>query len=113
MTTANAAEPELVAMLQRIGGKPRPIPRTAAIYHDLQIGGDDAYELLEMVAKRFDISFSGLDWAKYFPNETEMGPITYWSLKLGFRDTKHRRITVGHLLDVIERGAWFEPDHSN
>src|ERR1022692_3357026 len=71
--------PELIAMVQRIVGHRNPIPRSAAIYQDLQFTGDDAYELFEMISARFGTSFQGFDWPAYFPNETEVGPLSYWA----------------------------------
>lgn len=116
MTDADTAEPELIAMVQRIVGHRNPIPRSAAIYQDLQFTGDDAYELFEMISARFGTSFQGFDWPAYFPNETEVGPLSYWAAyrttKFDLLDTARPTITIGHLLTVIERGAWFEPASS-
>jgi len=112
-TDTDTAEPELIVMVQRMAGTCKPILRSAAIYHDLRIAGDDAYELFEMVATRFGTSFEGFDWPKYFPNETQIGPLWRLAEKLGHNETKWRRLTVGHLLAVIQRGVWFEPEDPN
>jgi hypothetical protein len=109
VTDADAAEPELVAMVQRMKCNHKQVPRSAAIYHDLRIAGDDAWELFEMIADRFGTSFTGFDWPTYFPNETQMGPIWWLAERLGHHETKWHRLTIGHMLAVIERGAWFEP----
>jgi hypothetical protein len=103
-------------MVQRIVGHRQPIPRSAAIYQDLKSTGDDAYELFEMISARFGISFQGFDWPAYFPNDTELGPLSFWATyraaKFDPIDTTRPAITIGHLLTVIERGAWFEPASS-
>jgi hypothetical protein len=91
----------------------KPIPRSTAIYHDPRIAGDDAYELFEMIVKRFGTSFEGFQWPTYFPDETQIGPLWWLAEKLGHHETKWKRTTVGHLLAVIECGAWFEPEPSN
>jgi len=110
--TSDIAEPELIAMVQRITRSRKTISRSAAIYQDLGIAGDDAYELFGMISARFGTSFQGFDWPSYFPNETE-GLFFYWAAKMGLRDKKRRTLTVGHLLAVIERGTWFEATPSN
>ena len=108
MTVPNALASELLAMIQRVSGRKKPIPRSAALYQDLQIAGDDAYELFEMVAARFGTSFAGFDCQTYFPNESEALPL-YLASRLGFRDRKIPPLTVEHLLAVVERGTWFDP----
>jgi hypothetical protein len=109
---ADVVAPELIIILQRLLANRRPIKRSAAIYHDLHIAGDDAHELLSDVSKRFDVSFVEMDFDAYFPSETEV-MWHYWKVKLGFPDTKRRPLTVDHLLAVVERGVWFDPEPSN
>jgi hypothetical protein len=78
------------------------------LYHDLWLSGDDAFELLEDVQKKFGTSFRAMDFNIYFPYEGEN--YGAWLLsRLGFPPTKFRAVTVGHMLDVIARGAWFDP----
>jgi len=113
MTDVDAAEPELIVMLRRVLDSRQRILRSATVYHDLRISGDDAYELFEMITARFGTSFAGFNWATYFPNETQTGPIWRLAERLGHHETKWQRLTVGHLLAVIERGSWFEPESSN
>jgi hypothetical protein len=77
------------------------------ILQDLHIGGDDAGEFLDEVHETFGTRFDGLVFSDYFPNLDETGS-ERWLRKLGFRDDR-KVLTIGHLLDVIGRGAWFEP----
>ena len=107
MTDSDAIARELIPMVQRIMCSRDPVPLSTALYQDLGIGGDDAFELLEEIAARFGTSFKGLDWPVYFPNESE-AMWRHWAKKLGFRQN-FKRITVGHLVAVVERGEWFEP----
>lgn len=100
---------EVRAMVMRFLWRPPPIARSTAIYHDLWIGGDDAGELLEAVIDRFGTDFSGMRFDRYFPNEglgEDFGErIVRW---LGLK-SKWQRLTVGHLVDVIQKDAWFDP----
>jgi hypothetical protein len=43
----------------------------ACLFHDLGIAGDDAAELFNKIAEKFGTRFDGLDFAKFFPNESE------------------------------------------
>lgn len=79
----------------------------ARILQDLDIDGDDAEEFLTAVHKRFGTRFDGFNFSTYFSN-SEIGSVEGWLRRLGFQDPR-KPLTVGHLLDVIMRGAWFDP----
>lgn len=77
------------------------------IYHDLGIGGDDAWELLDDVREEFGVDFSNFNFSKYFPDESEALPEKIArAFKLG---PKRPPLTVDHLLKAIEVGRWEEP----
>ena len=105
-------ETKLNELIQHIAGGRRALAPSTAIYHDLFIGGDDAFELLETIARDFEVSFEEFCFTTYFPNETEMGPISYWMHKLGLFASTRPRLTIEHLLQVIYRKSWFEPERS-
>lgn len=109
MTNPSDHELELLAMIKRVADSRKPVSRHAAIFHDLQIHGDAAIELLDGLTRRWNVSFEGFDFPAYFPKETEYGALSFCAAKLGFRDKKRRQLSVAHLLEVIHRGAWFEP----
>jgi Protein of unknown function (DUF1493) len=113
MHASNVTEAELIALIRRVSGERRkPITRGTAIYHDLQIAGDDADDLLQEIAKCYSVSFKEVDLNLYFPNETAAG--WHWlRSKLGWRDNSRPPLTVEHLLAVIERGEWFPPSASH
>ena len=77
------------------------------VLQDLNIAGDDADEFLEAVHDAFGTRFDGFVFGDYFPNDDEIGG-ERWLRRLGFRDGR-KVLTVGHLLDVIQHGIWFEP----
>jgi len=78
------------------------------LYHDLYISGDDATELLAEINKAFGTRFDDLDFDAYFPNETE-GTWPWGPTRLAGWDEPKRRFTFRHLLEVVERGVWFQP----
>jgi hypothetical protein len=102
---------ELKSLIVPFKGEGVEVSRATTIYHDLWIAGDDAGELLDAIHNRFAADFREMSFEKYFPNEGEVFPEHILKL-LGFRKkAKWRRLTVGHLVDVIQSGKWFEPEN--
>ena len=96
----------IVRLVQKISGRQHVSPQTL-LWHDLQLGGDDMFELLGAVHQQFDTSFEGLNFTSFFPEEHEaMG--AGWASKLGFR-SKLKPVSVQHLVDVVRQGQWFDP----
>ena len=93
----------------RIARTKRKISDSTAIFHDLSIAGDDAYEFLANVQKRFGTKFERMDFSKYIPDETEAIWFHFGRLLGLHPEKKKRRLTIGHFLDVIQSGDWFEP----
>ena len=80
----------------------------SSLFHDLGIAGDDAAELFDKIHEKFGTRFDGLEFSTFFPDETEA--IFYHVAKLfGYRSRKPE-LTLGHLVRVVEAGAWFAPD---
>ena len=97
---------EVEAIVRQITGGADVQP-TSRLFHDLGIGGDDAFEMLEQVAERFGVSFSGFQFSRYFPDESEaLG--AHWARVLHL-PLRRESLTVQHLAAVAERGAWFDP----
>jgi len=90
---------QLIAMVQGVSTVRRPVTSSDALYQDLRIMGDDAFELLQRISARFDVSLTGLSFPLYFPDEAS-APFIYLKAKLGWRDRTRRRLTVGHLIAV-------------
>ncbi len=88
----------------------RAVLPESRLWHDLRIGGDDAWELFGEVIQRFETSFETMNFSAYFPDETEA-----WGagvgMMLGFRSDK-KPVTVQHLAEVVKLGAWFDPPNS-
>lgn len=98
---------QIERIVRRYSGT-RRVGSTSRIYHDLSIAGDDAWELLEQLTQEFGTSFDGFPFVDYFPEETEALP-AYWGRFFGLRG-RWRPLTLGHLVEVARRGAWFEPN---
>lgn len=103
---------ELEPLLSRLADRAVSASEGTSIYGDLSIGGDDAAELIEGIHARFGTRFDGFKYEVFFPNETEaLG--AHFARLLGFKNKKGKPLLVGHLVDVIQKGAWFEPPDSS
>ena len=96
----------LLTHLRRCVGKAK-INDDTKIYHDLGIGGDDAFEFLDHISTEFKVDFSEMRFSDYFPDETEAFSERIGKF-LGFK-SKRRPLTVNHLLQILEEGRWREP----
>jgi hypothetical protein len=90
----------------RASGSHKVLPQSR-LWHDLRVGGDDAWELIEKLVDSFGTSFTSMAFSDFFPDETEAFG-AHWGMVFGFRSDK-TPVTVQHLADVVERGHWFDP----
>jgi hypothetical protein len=98
---------QIELIVQRIACVRRVDPDSSP-YHDFGISGDDAFEMLEDIAERFNISFTGFQFDRYFCQEDEA--LGEHLMKLLGRAPKRERLTLRHLSYVAERGTWFNPE---
>lgn len=101
-------EIDIEQRIQKIHGSKKPITGSTRIYHDLQLGGHDAFELLEGISKDHGVSFEGFRFDDYFPNEADHMWLA-WMARFGFPDRKRKPLTFDHLVDVVRRRSWFDP----
>jgi hypothetical protein len=99
--------PEIEPILREFVGKRPALKATTRLQQDLHLAGDDVGDLLEKIAATYRTDFSALDFAAFFPDESEALSY-YWTSLIGWKSDK-REFTLGHLLDVINKGQWFEP----
>ena len=94
----------LDAIVREVGGRgpDYAISDETRIFHDMRIYGDDAYELLEAIAKTFGTRFDGFDGQAYIPNQGDLTGIRI--ARLFGRRFAWRPLTFGHLLNVVEAG---------
>jgi len=69
--------------------------------------GLDAYTFFDELSKEFDADFSNLDYKRYGINDFYlMNPFKDFFKYRG----KKRDFTFNHLVDVIEKKKWFDPE---
>jgi len=77
------------------------ISADTALYHDLRIWGDDAYEILKHLDDLYGTDFSRFDFALYFPCEGLLGDFFAWR-----RKDRRPKLTVGDLAEAVRLGIW-------
>jgi len=101
-------EQEIQALIRKLSGYRKPIEASTSVNLDVGLDGDDAYELLETIQKRFGTRFDSLDWHKYFHSEADCDFLSLWLRKfMGHKDTR-QRLTFQRLLEVVKNGVWIE-----
>ena len=80
---------------------------------DLGIAGTDGIEIIDQLSMEFDIDATDFDITEYIGPEVGFNPFVYlYDLISGRKkefDQKARKLTVGHLCTVCEKGEWFTP----
>ncbi len=62
------------------------------LFRDLNIYGDDAWDLLNAYSEKFKVDVSGVSFGKYFPSEGEV--LVFWFPAL---KRKYKSLTINHL----------------
>jgi hypothetical protein len=75
---------------------------------DLGCIGDDTYELFEEIHELYKVNFNGVAFDDYITPEVE----GFFGFMFNRKQVQKRQsfpITVQHLVNIVESGAWFEP----
>jgi hypothetical protein len=95
---------KVFGIVSRIAGT-KKISGATSINHDLPVDGDDAYELLMSIKNEFGTDFDGFDFYRYFRDE---GAVMFPSGLFRRFYKKKNSLTIQHLIDVVEKGSWFD-----
>ena len=84
METVPSNSPCIANAVRKFVASERSIPADnvtleKSLFHDLGIDGDDAVELINRFAIRFNVNLEGFCFRKYFGPEGAPGPITFLS----------------------------------
>lgn len=93
----------------------REICKESRLLHDLKIFGDEAYVLIDLFIKEFNVEMSSFEFGKYFPYEGFSEKEIIWALchpfskknRLGPGDD-YPPITVGKLVTTAAVKKWSE-----
>lgn len=83
-----------------------PISERTEIYYDLEIYGDDFYDLVQFLNKKFHVT-TNVNFLEYGPKERTF-PILWnlFSKSFGTSTENFKKLSIGNLLDIIERKSW-------
>ena len=76
------------------------ITASTRLGEDLGVDGDDASDMIAALASNFHVDLAAFDFSRHFGPEAGFSPI---SIHLSPR---LEPVTVGHLAEAVERGAW-------
>ncbi len=82
------------------------------IEQDLGVRGDDLWPIILALHDEFGVNFKPLNYDRFFHGEYYRFRDLLWLLlrKVSGRETSDREeCTVGHLVDVVRTGCWFDP----
>lgn len=107
-----------VFLCERYWLPPPEFPLCGDVFRALRISGDDCQEFMNEFSEAFDIDLYEFVWPKYHLGENEaldvraaLRPLRRFA---GIRTQPLDRdlipISIEHLLQVTERGAWFDPE---
>lgn len=86
---------------KQCGGQPNEIDENTDLYRDLNIIGDDAYNLFQDFSKEFNFPIDEIDIRRCFPYEPHM-----FSLFSDIFYRPKRRIRIRHLIDAVLLKKW-------
>ena len=86
---------------EQCGGQPNEIDENTDLYRDLNIIGDDAYDLFQDFSKEFNFPIDEIDIRGCFPNEPNL-----LSLFTDIFFRPKRRVRVRHLIDAVLLEKW-------
>ncbi len=99
-------ERDVKAQIKLRSGRPvLAIKSESEIYGDFGIYGVDLCEIVDSLKRTYGTQFNSFSVHEYGPPESAV-LVPYWR-KLG-RYRNYKPLTVGHLIEVVRRGAWFE-----
>ena len=106
MSVPSSNQTDLILFLSRQLSLPtNKITPKLSLFHDLGVDGDDAYELLEAYAFKFNVDTKEFRFDDYFGPEE---PATPWGLILELlfkrQYKKKKRFTVEDLVNGIDSG---------
>ena len=92
---------------------------TTAIHQDLNIAGDDVFELAEALAEKFGEQVWQWPWQRFAALSEGFNPFAMlwivwhlltWPLRGRILyPSPFERLELGHIASVIDRGEWFDP----
>lgn len=92
----------LISIVEEYNPLNKRLDSDMSLYHDLNIFGDDADELLMQISKEFNISMSNFIFSEYFPNEGESLTSAIFNFIKRVKKPTFKKLTINKLQKAIE-----------
>ncbi len=94
---------DIIATISEINGIHKSeISENSSLFRDLGIWGDDAWDLIEALEKKYHVSMNDFRFVDYFPSEGSFIFIFDWLLDIHKR---YKPITVKELADILNAAS--------
>ena len=102
---------EITIIISEEGDVPiRKVLKESTLLGDLNIDGDDAWEIFLRCHDEYGLDLSDFDFHLYFRNEPCLKGLVYLYRKIKYRDehiaAQKVPITVMQLIDACKKGKW-------
>ncbi|MCB0397262.1 MAG: DUF1493 family protein [Flavobacteriales bacterium] len=92
---------------QRCGDR---INEASVFFEGSGVNGHDAYLLMSELEKEFNIDMATFKPHKYFSDEADLLNPIKRIFNYYVKKSEHLTFDIDHLVDVIEKGQWFDPN---
>ncbi|MGJ1421050.1 DUF1493 family protein [Sphingobacterium spiritivorum] len=94
----------LIDLLQKYNSTDKALDENVRLYHDLNIYGDDAIELLNCFEEQFKVDLSRFRFTDYFPSEGDWILPSLFRFLTGKKPKEYKQLTLSDLNKAINIG---------
>ncbi|MEM6755659.1 MAG: DUF1493 family protein [Planctomycetota bacterium] len=85
----------------------RQLKASTDLFRDLGVDGDDAVEVIDTIAERWDVDFSTMRWNQHFGPEQAWSPLRWFRLEeRHWRQLQRVPVTIRDLAEAIASRRW-------
>ncbi len=98
---------EFYAFLSSITGV--AVKDETLFFDKIGMDGMDAWSLIEQIAQKYNVDFTGYNWEDYHHGDTEIGNVLKALKHILKRKRQLSQFSALHLFTVVIAGKWFAP----
>ena len=95
---------KLINLMEGYNSTDKALDEDARLYHDLNIYGDDAIELLNCLDNQFNVDLSKFRFTDYFPSEGDRILPRVFRFLIGKKPKEYKPLTLSSLNKAIVTG---------
>lgn len=92
---------KLIELIEQYNSSNKGLSEDMSLFHDLNIYGDDADELLEKYSEEFNVSLTNFKFSDYFPFEGDPIIPVIVSIIFKKKGKEFKRLTIRNLQEAI------------